>query len=168
MLDEASACQVFNEALKKSSGIPGDLIPLLQVAQESYGFVPEEAMECIGDRLELPLAEVFGVVTFFKQFRLTPRGRYMVRVCDGTACHVNGSAALIDTFEDELKLKPGQTDPERDFTLDTVACLGCCSLAPVMMVNEETHGRLDPKSLRKIVKQVRKQAKAEREAAAKA
>jgi len=158
--------EVFERAIGRSTGLPGDLIPLLQSAQESYGFVPEQAMERIGEFLDIPLAEVFGVVTFYKQFRLTPCGRYLIRVCDGTACHVNDSMALIEAIGDVLGVQPGETDENLDFTLETVACLGCCSLAPVIVINDETHGRLEPKKLRKILKQYQKQASQERSDAA--
>ena len=96
---------------------------------------------------------------------MTPRGRYMVRVCDGTACHVNDSMGLIETVEEILELKPGETDDNLDFTVETVACIGCCSLAPVIVVNEDTHGRLTPRSLRSLLKKMRKGAIREREAA---
>lgn len=155
----------FDIALANTTGQAGDLIPLLQAAQEDHGYVPESCMKRISERLEVGLAEVFGVVTFYKQFRLTPRGRYMVRVCDGTACHVNDSMGLIETVEEILELKPGETDDNLDFTVETVACIGCCSLAPVIVVNEDTHGRLTPRSLRSLLKKMRKGAIREREAA---
>jgi NADH-quinone oxidoreductase subunit E len=165
MLDqEKSQSAAFDLALANTSGLPGDLIPLLQAAQEDNGFVPESYMEVISERLEVGLAEVYGVVTFYKQFRLTPRGRYLVRVCDGTACHVNDSMGLIDTIEEVLELLPGQTDEALDFTVETVACIGCCSLAPVITVNEDTHGRLTPRKLRSLLKKVKRTAIKEREA----
>lgn len=160
MADDQQALATFEKALKCSPGLPGDLIPLLQAAQMNFGFVSDQAMVMIGDRLEVPMAEVYGVATFYKQFRFTPRGRYMIRVCDGTACHVNDSVTLIDTIEEVLGVKPGETDAELNFTLETVACLGCCSLAPVIVINEETHGRLNPQKLRKLMKTLKKEANA--------
>jgi NADH-quinone oxidoreductase subunit E len=162
MFDETAAAAAFDLALANTNGLAGDLIPLLQAAQEGYGYVPEFCMERISDRLEVGLAEVFGVVTFYKQFRLTPRGRYLVRVCDGTACHVNDSKGLIDTIEEVLEVKPGETDEHLDFTVETVACIGCCSLAPVIVINDDTHGRLTPRVLRSLLKKTKRCAKAER------
>jgi len=165
MLDATAAAAAFEAALARTTGLPGDLIPLLQAAQEAYGYVPEAAMERVSEVLDVPLAEVYGVVTFYKQFRLSPRGRYLIRVCDGTACHVNDSMALIEAIEEVVGLKPGETDADLDFTMETVACLGCCSLAPVIVVNDETHGRLNPRKLRTILTRLKKQAKEEREGA---
>ncbi len=158
------AATALEAALANTAGQPGDLIPLLQAAQEDHGYVPEECMAQIAERLELGLAEVYGVVTFYKQFRLTPRGRYLVRVCDGTACHVNDSMGLIDTIEEVLELTPGETDEDLNFTVETVACIGCCSLAPVITINEDTHGRLTPRKLRSLLKKTKKGALSEREA----
>ena len=115
----------------------GALIPVLQQAQDVYGYLPQEVLECIASELRIPVAEVFGVVTFYAQFHLNPRGRNIVRVCQGTACHVRGGASILD-------IKPGETTKDLNFTLETVACLGACGLAPVMMVNDNTHGRLTP------------------------
>jgi NADH:ubiquinone oxidoreductase subunit E len=162
MLDAQAAAAAFDQALAGTTGLPGDLIPLLQAAQVAYGYVPVVAMERIAETLSVPLAEVYGVVTFYKQFRLSPRGRNLIRVCDGTACHVNDSMGLIEAIDEVLALKPGQTDANLDFTLETVACLGCCSLAPVIVVNDETHGRLEPRKLRTLLNKLKKQAAAER------
>jgi NADH-quinone oxidoreductase subunit E len=158
MLDTTAADQAFEAALARSLGEPGDLIPLLQAAQVAYGYVPEAAMLRVAETLDVPLTELYGVVTFYKQFRLTPRGKYMVRVCDGTACHVNGSVSLIETITDVLGVGPGETDKDANFTLETVACLGCCSLAPVIVVNEDTHGRLNPQKLRTILNKLKREA----------
>lgn len=168
MLDALAAKAAFDQAIEKTTGLPGDLIPLLQAAQVAYGFVSTEAMERIAETLGVPRAEVYGVVTFYKQFRLTPRGRNLIRVCDGTACHVNDSMGLIEAIDDVLGLKPGQTDDHLDFTLETVACLGCCSLAPCIVVNDETHGRLEPRKLRTLLNKLKKQAAGERPGAASA
>jgi len=166
MLDAQAAAVAFDQALTRTTGLPGDLIPLLQAAQVAFGYVPVSAMERIALTLEIPLAEVYGVVTFYKQFRLTPRGRNLIRVCDGTACHVNDSMGLIEAIDEVLGLKPGQTDEHLDFTLETVACLGCCSLAPCIVVNDETHGRLEPRKVRTLLNKLKKQAVAERSGAA--
>ena len=104
----------------------------------------------------IPESAIFGVITFYSQFRLRPMGRNMIRLCAGTACHVSGSKLLIETVQDELGIEVGDTTPDGLFTLFTVACLGCCSLAPVMMVNQETHGSLTPASVRKIIREIRR------------
>lgn len=144
----------------------GELIPLLQQAQEHYGYVPPAAIELIAGITGTAASEIYGIVTFYAQFRLTPLGRYLIRQCQGTACHVNGAKELQGVMEDELGITLGETDAQGLFTLTKVACLGCCSLAPVLMVNDDTHGRLDAGKLRKILRGYRRQAKgAEKKAA---
>ena len=140
---------------------PGQLIPLLQSAQETYGYISETAIKYISGVTEIPESEIYGVITFYKQFRLRPLGKFLIRVCDGTACHVNKSKILIEIIEDELQLEGEDTTADGLFTLSPVACLGCCSLAPVMMVNDQTYGRLTPQKLRKILKKYQKEGKAE-------
>ena len=122
----------------------GALIPVLQKAQDIYGYLPQEVLETIARELNIPVANVFGVVTFYAQFHLNPRGKNIVRVCQGTACHVRGGTAILDAVSHHLDIKPGETTSDLNFTLETVACLGACGLAPVMMVNDHTHGRLTP------------------------
>ncbi len=146
----------FQQALEATSGGHADLIPLLQTAQEAYGYVPVSAMEAISQVTGVPVAEIYGVVTFYTQFRLTPRGKFVVKVCNGTACHVNGSSRLEATMEEMLNVRRGQTDADGLFTLESVNCVGCCSLAPVVMVNDETYGSLNPRKVTALVKQLRK------------
>ena len=122
----------------------GALIPVLQQAQEIYGYLPRPALETIARELGVPVAEVYGVVTFYAQFHLTPRGRNIVRTCQGTACHVRGASGILEAISKHIGVKPGQTTGDLAFTLETVACLGACGLAPVIMVNANTHGRLTP------------------------
>lgn len=122
----------------------GALIPVLQKAQDIYGYLPKPVLETIADELGVPVAEVFGVVTFYAQFHLNPRGKNIIRVCQGTACHVRGASGILDAIAGHLKIKAGETTKDLSFTLETVACLGACGLAPVIMVNDETHGRLTP------------------------
>jgi NADH:ubiquinone oxidoreductase subunit E len=148
----------FARKLWRTEGRAGDLIPLLQAAQDSYGYVPQSAMEAIAGTTGIPMAEIYGVVTFYKQFRLTPRGKYVVKVCNGTACHVNGSGRLESTIEDNLGIRRGETDGELVFTLESVNCVGCCSLAPVVMVNDDTHGSLTSRKLTTLLKRLRKEA----------
>ncbi|MBO4314105.1 MAG: NADH-quinone oxidoreductase subunit NuoE [Desulfovibrio sp.] len=134
----------LKEVLDAYKGTKGALIPVLQKAQNIYGYLPKQVIEAIAEGLNIPVAEVFGVVTFYAQFHLNPRGKNIVRVCQGTACHVRGGAKILQAVCDHLKVKPGETTPDLNFTIETVACLGACGLAPVMMVNDETHGRLTP------------------------
>lgn len=151
----------FGRALWQYRGQRSALIPLLQAAQETYGYVPEQAIHAIAGATGIPAAEVFGVVTFYAQFRLQPQGRHVLRLCTGTACHVNGASMLEETIEDELGIKRGETDEDRVFTLEPVACIGCCSLAPVIMVGDETYGKLDPRKLRRLLRRMRREAKDE-------
>lgn len=131
-------------AIKRFSGTKGALIPLLQEAQEIYGYLPGEVMKKIAAALKVPFSRVYGVVTFYTQFHLQPRGRNIIRVCQGTACHVRGVARVLDAISGELGVGKNETTPDGRFTLETVACIGSCGLAPVIMINEETHGRLTP------------------------
>lgn len=120
----------------------GALIPVLQKAQEIYGYLPAEVLKCIGRGLRIPLAKIYGVVTFYAQFRLNPMGRNVLRVCLGTACHVRGGAKVLETIETELGVTDGGTTADQRFTLEIVACIGACGLAPTMMINDDVHGRL--------------------------
>jgi NADH:ubiquinone oxidoreductase subunit E len=127
------------------------LIPLLQDVQETYGYVPPETLEPVAVHLGLFPSEVEGVVTFYAGFSLEPKGRYVVRVCRGTACHVRGGRSILRLMKKELGLEEGETDEEYRFTLETVACLGACFLAPTMMVNRTYYGKLAPAKVRTIL-----------------
>jgi len=135
----------------------GNLIPLLQATQELYGFIPRQAFIKLNRETGLELNEMYGVATFYAQFRLTPAGKHIVKMCHGTACHVQSVTAITDELLDFLKIKDGETTEDGVFTLETVACLGCCSLAPVMMIDEETYGKLTPKEALRIVKEVKRE-----------
>ncbi len=137
----------------KYRGEKGALIPVLQAAQEIYGYLPKEVLESIARELKMPLSKVYGVVTFYAQFHLKPRGRYVIRVCQGTACHVRGASQIMEALQEKLAIKDGETTTDLKFTLESVACLGACGLAPVMMVNDETHGRLTKDVVLKILEQ---------------
>jgi NADH:ubiquinone oxidoreductase subunit E len=140
------------ELLQKYRGMKGALIPLLQGTQASYGFLPQEALMRISDNLGEPLASVFGVATFYAQFRLIPRGKNVVRVCHGTACHVSGAPLVSLEVERNLGIKDGENTEDMLFTLEAVACLGACGMAPVMMINDRTYGKLTPdKAVKAIV-----------------
>ena len=142
----------FTYSLWRYEGTPGELIPLLQSAQEHFGFIPRRAINYISTVTGIAESEIYGVITFYSQFRLKSMGKYVIRACSGTACHVSGANMIIETIQDELGVEVGDTTDDGVFTLNTVACIGCCSLAPVMMINEETHGKLTPASVRRIIR----------------
>jgi NADH-quinone oxidoreductase subunit E len=144
----------LNPILKKYRGVEGSLISVLQGAQEIYGYLPEEVLIYIAKEMNVKPAKVYGVVTFYTQFRLNPVGKYVIMLCQGTACHVNGSKNIEEVVKEELKIKEGETTEDGLFTLSNVACLGCCSLSPVMMINDETYGKLTPESTREILKEM--------------
>ena len=150
----------LNYDLWRFHGQPGQLIPLLQSAQESYGYISETAIKYISGVTGVPESEIYGVITFYKQFRLRPMGQHLIRLCDGTACHVCNARSLQEVVEDELHLEASDTTDDGLFTLQPVACLGCCSLAPVIMIDNETYGRLTPQSVRRILKKYQREAKA--------
>jgi NADH-quinone oxidoreductase subunit E len=143
----------FQEKLSGYSGEKGVLIPLLQAAQETYGYIPASAIDQIHEVVGIPAAEIYGVITFYSQFRLKPLGKYLIKLCDGTACHVNGSERITSAIEDVLQLGGGDTTADGLFTMQKVACLGCCSLSPVIMINDETFGRLTPKKVQLLLKE---------------
>jgi NADH-quinone oxidoreductase subunit E len=120
------------------------LIPLLQKIQEMLGYLPREAMEGVAAHLNLPESEVYGVATFYNQFRFHPPGKHPVKVCVGTACHVKGASVILESWERRLNIKVGQTTSDTEFSLDRVACVGCCALAPVAVVGEKVHGHMAP------------------------
>ncbi|HUJ88956.1 MAG TPA: NADH-quinone oxidoreductase subunit NuoE [Syntrophorhabdales bacterium] len=148
----------FKVELWKYQGEMGALIPLLQSAQETYGYIPESAIDHISEVVGIPAADIYGVITFYSQFRLKPMGKNIIKICDGTACHVNASTAILRTVVDELKIDGDETTEDGLFTLQKVACLGCCSLSPVIMINDETHGKLTPKKVTKLLKEYREGA----------
>ena len=136
------------------AGYDGDremLICILQDVQAAYNYLPRAALERISAVLDIPLGQIFGVATFFRAFSLKPRGRHIVSVCLGTACHVKGAAGVQDKIHRELGITPGETTADKEFTLETVRCVGCCSLAPVIMIGEDTYGNLTQDDLATIL-----------------
>ena len=129
----------------------GALIPVLQEAQEVFGYLPKEVLKEIARRLRLPLSRVYGVATFYSQFYLTRRGKTIIKLCDGTACHVKGAAKSIDYLEKEKGLAPGSTSPDYEYTLEVVYCLGACALSPVVMVNGRPYRQATPERLKQIL-----------------
>lgn len=131
------------------------LIPILQKAQEVHGYLSEEAIAEIGRHLKLPASKVYGVATFYNQFRFTPKGKYHIMLCRGTACHVKGSLKLLDAVTRTLKLQPGQTTRDGLFSLEVVACMGACGLAPAVSLNGEVYAKVTPKKMGKIIDECR-------------
>jgi len=134
----------------------GSLITILQKTQDIYGYLPMEAIWYIAGYTGIKPVKIYGVISFYAQFRLTPAGKYEVLICQGTACHVNGSAAIRDAVLEELGIENGGTTPDKLFTVNSVACLGCCSLSPVMMINGQAYGSLTPESAKKILGDLRR------------
>ena len=130
----------------------GATIPVLQAIQEVYGYLPRQAMEYAAKQLRIPFSRIYGVATFYAQFHLTPRGENIIRVCQGTACHVRGAAKIVDALKEQLGIEVGETTEDLKFTLESVACIGACGLAPVIMINNDTFGRLTPEKIKEILK----------------
>ncbi len=147
----------FTYRLWRYDGAQGELIPLLQSAQEHFGYIPRRAIKYISGVTNTPESTIYGVITFYSQFRLQPMGKYQIRLCAGTACHVAGAPTLLDTLRDELGVEEDGTTEDGLFTLFTVACLGCCSLAPAIMINNDTFGRVTPAEARKIIRKIRRE-----------
>jgi len=141
--------------ISKYKNKKGNLIPLLQGTQNLYGYLPRVAFEKIAAETGLELSDMYGVATFYAQFRMKPVGRIIIKICHGTACHVQNANTISDALEESLKIKDGETTEDGLFTLESVACLGCCSLAPVMMVGENTFGKLTGTEAVRIVKNIR-------------
>jgi NADH-quinone oxidoreductase subunit E len=145
---------LLETVFEKNQGQSTNIIGMLQETQSIYGYLPLEALKRITDRTGNKRAKIYGVATFYSQFRLTPRGKYIILHCHGTACHVNGSVEVGRAICDELGIVPGETSSDGLFTLENVACLGCCGLAPVMMINGEAFGNLTPEAARKIIRNI--------------
>jgi len=129
------------------------LIPALQAAQSLYGYLPTPVLDRIGEHFHIPPSRVYGVATFYAQFHFIPHGRNTIRVCRGTSCYVRGGKAVLQAVEQELNIKDGETTPDMEFSIETVACLGTCFLSPVMMINNKYFGKLTPKQVGKILEQ---------------
>jgi len=144
-MSEALNLSNVDEVLSKHLGEEGALIPVLQEVQEAYGYLPEEVLRRVSRRLRVPMSKIYGVITFYAQFYLTPRGRHVIKSCQGTACHVRGAKGVLESLTRELKVEPGGTTEDLNFSLETVACVGTCFLAPVIMIDHDYYGKLTPK-----------------------
>ena len=146
---------LLDHLIEKYKGKKGNLIPLLQGTQNLFGYLPREAFGKIARETGLSLSDMYGVATFYAQFRLKPVGKHIIKVCHGTACHVQNANTITDSIQESLKIKDGETTEDGLFTLESVACLGCCSLAPVMMIGDNTFGKLTGSEAVRIVKGIR-------------
>ena len=149
-----SDLSLLTEVLNEYGGTSSNLITILQKAQGIYGYLPKDVMYCIAEKVGLTPADVIGVATFYSQFRLPPIGKYLIMACQGTACHVNGSERVTAAISEYLGIGNGETTADGLFTLENVACLGCCSLAPVIMINGEAYGNLTPDSAISVIKEI--------------
>jgi len=155
LIEETLDMAPLDDVLDKYVGQDGAAIPVLQAAQEIYGYLPAEVLQHISDRLDIPVSQLYGVATFYAQFYLTRRGRHTVRVCDGTACHVRGAPKIIDALEAELGIKAGETTPDYRLTVEVVYCLGSCGLAPVAVIDDQVVGRLVPQKAVELVRELK-------------
>lgn len=145
----------LDKVLDQYKSVQGSLITILQKCQEIYGYLSVEAIEYIASVTEIHPAKIYGVATFYTQFRLKPVGKYLILLCQGTACHVNGSKKIEEALEEVLGVPEGVTTEDGLFTVNNVACLGCCSLSPVMMINGETFGNLTPDMAKKVIEDIK-------------
>ena len=143
----------LRQVIADHKGTPGATMPVLQAAQEIFGYLPEEVQIMVAEGLDIPLSEVYGVSTFYSFFTLNPKGKYQISVCLGTACYVKGAADVLDAVEKKLGISPGGITKDGLFSLDACRCIGACGLAPVMMINEDVYGRLTPAQVGPILDQ---------------
>ncbi len=154
--NEGIDLHLMDPIIEKYGEAKGSLINMLQDTQDLYGYLPQSAMAYLADKTSNKKATIYGVATFYTQFRLNPIGKYLVLQCQGTACHVNGSKEVSQAICNHLGIQPGETTEDLLFTVEDVACLGCCSLAPVIMINGEAYGNLDTKKAVNIIKELQK------------
>ena len=140
-----------NEIIDKYIDMPGNLMPVLQASQDGYGYIPRVVADLIAERLNVYPSQIYGVLTFYAQFHLKPRGKFIIRVCVGTACHVQGATRIVDTFFDKLHIGHAETSPDLRYTFEKVACLGACGMAPLAMVNDATYGAMTVQKVVEIV-----------------
>lgn len=152
---EATVDERLNEILSSYQGQEEELIPILQQVQQVFGYLPEPAMEKIAKFLKLPESTVFGVGTFYAQFKLVPSGRNIIKVCRGTACHVRGAPGILGEVEKQLGIRPGQSTPDLEYALEAIACFGSCALAPVMVIGNNVYGRMTPTKVKEVLANVR-------------
>ena len=153
--EEKSLLERIKTDLAEIGNDRSKLIPILQLVQQKLTYLPGEAIHLVADHLDISSSEVYGVATFYNQFRFNPPGKNPVKVCLGTACHVKGGDIILENFERKLEIKEGETTPDREFSVDRVACVGCCALAPVAVVGETVHGHMQPSKVEGLVLRTR-------------
>lgn len=146
---------IIQNIAKKWESRTDCVIEMLHDIQEEYNYLPQEALIELSKQVEVPLSRIFSIATFYKGFSLTPRGRFWIGVCMGTACHVQGADIILESFERELGIKVGEVDKSRDFSLDVVRCVGCCGLAPVVTVNQDVYGKFGPDQVPALIEKYR-------------
>ena len=153
--EEKSLLEQIKTDLAEIGNDRSKLIPILQLVQQKLAYLPGEAIHLVADHLDISSSEVYGVATFYNQFRFNPPGKNPVKVCLGTACHVKGGDIILENFERKLEIKEGETTPDREFSVDRVACVGCCALAPVAVMGETVHGHMQPSKVEGLVLRTR-------------
>ncbi len=155
MITKESKVDEFSSELQDFPAKKNSLIPILQMVQNEHGYLPREFMVKIGNYLDIPPSKVYSVATFYAQFRFEPLGDHLIKICHGTACHVKGADNVTETVESELGISMGETTEDGSFTMERVACLGCCSLAPAMMIDGTVYGNLTREKIRDILDDIR-------------
>jgi NADH-quinone oxidoreductase subunit E len=153
--EEMLDMEPLDKVIDEFGGKAGTLIPILQRAQEIYGYLPPGVLKRVSEKTGIPLSQVYGVVTFYAQFYLTRRGKCIIKQCDGTACHVRGAAKIVEVIEKELAVKAGETTPDYKFTFEVVYCLGSCGLSPVATINDKVVGRLVPERMVQLLRETK-------------
>lgn len=144
--------EAVDQIIDKYEGEKGALMPVLQDVNAEYNYLPEEALRHVAHQLDLPLTQVLHVATFYNVFSLEPRGKYLVRVCVGTSCHVRGGFRILESLQKQLGILPGETTPDMQFSLETVRCVGCCALSPCIVIDTTTHARVRPDAVAALLK----------------
>lgn len=150
-MEEVIDLRKIDEVVSEYGGEKGALIPILQKTQDIYGYLPNEVLDEIAKKIKVPKSSVYGVTSFYAQFYRTRRGKNIIKICDGTACHVKGSSKLIRTIKEDLRISPGETTDDYKFTFETVYCLGCCAVSPAIVVNNEILGKITKNKLKNII-----------------
>ena len=153
-MDKYAALQQVIDELKNE---PGCLMPIMQRAQDIFGYLPEDVQNIIAKGLDIPVSDVYGVATFYAQFNLEPKGKYIISVCLGTACYVKGAQLVLDELEKVLGIPAGSTTPDGLFTLNATRCLGACGLAPVVTINDQVHSKMTPEAMIALLEQIKKE-----------
>ena len=155
-LENKEKYEALQNVINELKNEPGALMPIMQRAQDIFGYLPEEVQNYIAKELDIPVSDIYGVATFYAQFNLEPKGKYIISVCMGTACYVKGSQLVLDKLEEVLEIPAGRTTADGQFTLNATRCLGACGLAPVIMVNDDVYGRLTPDQIPAIIEKYRR------------